>query len=259
MSAVTPNFSTDLSGQVAIVTGASAGLGVRFAKVLAACGAKVVIAARRPEKLEAVAEEIRAGGGQALAVPTDLTDADALVTLVETAQAHFGAPVQILVNNAGIPDAKYAAKMSVELIDSLLDLNVRAPFILSREVAKRLIEAGLPGRIVNLSSMGAYSYAGNAPATLYSTTQAAVTRMTEVLAVEWAKFNINVNAIAPGAFSSEMMDGMIARIGDISGKFPRQRLGDPSQMDSTLLFLVSPSSEFVTGALIKCDDGQSPR
>src|SRR5581483_3696071 len=158
------------------------------------------------------------------AFPTDLTDADSLVKLVEDATAALG-DITILVNNAGIPDAKYATKMSVELIDQVLDVNVRAPFILSREVAKRLIEKKIPGRIVNMSSMGAYNYAGGAPATLYSTTKAAVSRMTEVLAVEWVKYNINVNAIVPGAFSSEMMDGMIARIGDISQKFNRQRLG----------------------------------
>lgn len=254
----TPNFSIDLTGQTAIVTGASAGLGVRFAKVLAACGAKVALAARRADKLEAVAEEIRAAGGTAKAFPTDMTDADALARLVEDATAAFG-DVTILVNNAGIPDAKFATKMSVELIDQVLDVNVRAPFILCREVAKRLIEKEKTGRIVNISSMGAYNYGGNAPATLYSTTKAAVTRMTEVLAVEWAKYKINVNAIAPGAYSSEMMDGMIARIGDISHHFPRKRLGDPAQLDSTLLFLVSPSSEYVTGALVKVDDGQSPR
>jgi len=115
-----------------------------------------------------------------------------------------------------------------------------------------------PGRIVNISSMGAYSYAGGGAA-LYSITKAAVNRMTEALAVEWARFGINVNGIAPGAFSSEMMDGMISRIGDITQAFPRHRLGDPAQMDSTLLYLVSPASEFVTGTVIKIDDGQGGR
>jgi NAD(P)-dependent dehydrogenase (short-subunit alcohol dehydrogenase family) len=121
-----------------------------------------------------------------------------------------------------------------------------------------LIAAKAPGRIVNIASMAAYGYSGNGAA-LYSTTKGAVVRMTEALSVEWAKNNINVNAIAPGAFSSEMMDGMLERMGDIAKYFPRQRIGAPEQMDSTLLFLVSPASECVTGTVIKIDDGQSSK
>jgi NAD(P)-dependent dehydrogenase (short-subunit alcohol dehydrogenase family) len=121
-----------------------------------------------------------------------------------------------------------------------------------------LIERKLPGRMVNISSVAAYHYGGNGAA-LYSITKAGIVRMTEALAVEWARFNINVNGIAPGAFSSEMMDGMLERIGDMTKHFPRQRLGDPAQLDSTLLYLVAPSSECVTGTVIKVDDGQGPR
>ena len=127
---------------------------------------------------------------------------------------------RILVNNAGIPDAQRAHKMSVELVDAVLDTNVRGPWLLACEVARRLIAAERPGRIVNISSMGAFSYTGMGAA-LYSVTKAAVNRMTEALAVEWARYGINVNGIAPGAFSSEMMDGMISRIGDITKGFPR--------------------------------------
>jgi NAD(P)-dependent dehydrogenase (short-subunit alcohol dehydrogenase family) len=252
-----PNFSVDLSGQTAFVTGASSGLGVRFAKVLARCGAKVAITARRLDRLEALAEEIRAAGGVALPVQLDVTDADQLVEAVAKAEAALGT-VTILVNNAGIPDAQRAVKMSTELIDKVLDTNVRAPYILSCEVARRLIAAKLPGRIVNISSMAAFEYGGNGAA-LYSISKGAVVRMTEALAVEWASANINVNAIAPGAFASEMMDGMLKRIGDITQGFRRKRLGDPAQMDSTLLYLVSPSSEFVTGTCVRVDDGQSNR
>lgn len=252
-----PNFSVDLSGRVALVTGASAGLGVRFAKVLAACGAKVALAARRLDRLEAVAAEIAADGGQALAVEMDATDADSLLAGVQTAEDAFGT-VDILVNNAGIPDAQRAHKMPIELIDRVLDLNVRAPWILSCEVARRLIAAGLPGRIVNLSSVAHYRYDGGGAA-LYAVSKSAVARMTETLAIEWARYHINVNAIAPGNFHSEMMDGMISRVGDFTQTLPRKRIGDPAQLDSTLLYLVSPSSEFVTGATIRVDDGQTAR
>ena len=250
----TINFGTDLKG---LVTGASAGLGVRFAKVLAQCGAKVAITARRMEKLEALAKEIRVEGGEVLPLQLDVTQAGQLLDVVGKAEAALGT-VTILVNNAGIPDAQRAIKMSVDLIDRVIDTNLRAPYILSCEVARRLIAAKAPGRIVNIASSAAFEYGGNGAA-LYSTTKGAVVRMTQALSVEWAPFNINVNAIAPGAFSSEMMDGMLARVGDISQHFPRKRIGDPAQLDSTLLYLVSPSSDFVTGTCIRVDDGQGQK
>ena len=252
-----PNVSHDLAGRVALVTGASSGLGLRFAKVLAACGAKVAITGRRIERLEALAGEIAAAGGTAVPFALDVTDAAQLVDVVGKAEAALGT-VDILVNNAGIPDAQRAHKMPLELIDRVIDTNLRAPYVLSCEVARRLIDAGKPGRMVNIASVAAFHYSGGGAA-LYSITKMGVVRMTEALSVEWARFNINVNAIAPGAFSSEMMDGMLERVGDITQHFPRKRLGDPAQMDSTLLYLVGPSSEFVTGTCIKIDDGQGPR
>jgi len=257
MTYPTPNFSIDLTGQTALVTGASSGLGLRFAKTLAAAGAKVALAARRVEKLEQVCREIREAGGVAEPFALDVMDAERCIAVVGEVEAKLG-PVSILVNNAGIPDAQRAHKMSLDLIDRVLDTNLRGPIVLSCEVARRLIDQQLPGRMVNISSVGAFSYGGNGAA-LYSITKAAIIRMTEALAVEWARYNINVNAIAPGAFASEMMDGMLQRIGDITQSFPRKRLGDPAQLDSTLLFLVSPSSEFVTGTFVKADDGQGSR
>jgi NAD(P)-dependent dehydrogenase (short-subunit alcohol dehydrogenase family) len=250
-------FSTDLTGQAAFVTGTTSGLGRRFAQVLAAAGAAVAVTGRRTERLEELAGEIRADGGACAPIPLDVTDADAGIAAMERAEQELG-PLSILVNNAGIPDAQYAARMSMDLIDRVLDTNLRAPFVLSCELARRLIARGAPGRIVNISSMGAYSYAGGGAA-LYSITKAGIVRMTETLAVEWARFGINVNAIAPGAFASEMMDGMLERVGDITKAFPRKRLGQPNQLDSTLLYLVSPSSELVTGTVIKVDDGQGGR
>jgi len=239
------------------VTGASSGLGLRFAHVLAACGAKVALTGRRVDRLDAAVAEITAAGGTAAAFALDVTDADALVGVVAAVEAKFGI-VDILINNAGIPDAQRAHKMPLDLIDRVLDTNVRAPYILACEVAKRLIAAEKPGRIVNIASVAAFDYSGGGAA-LYSISKAAVIRMTEALAVEWARFNINVNAIAPGAFSTEMLDGMLARIGDISEHFPRKRIGQPAQMDSTLLYFLSPASEAVTGTYIKIDDGQGRR
>lgn len=252
-----PNFSTDLSGQTALVTGCTSGLGRRFAQVLARAGARVAITGRRVDRLEALAAEIRAAGGTCAPIALDMTDAAGIVAAVDRAEAELGV-VTILVNNAGIPDAQRAHKMSLELVDSVFDTNLRGPWIMSCEVARRLIERKQGGRMVNISSMGAFSYGGQGAA-LYSVTKAGINRMTEALAVEWARFGINVNAIAPGAFASEMMDGMLQRVGDITARFPRQRLGDPAQLDSTLLYLVAPASEFVTGTVIKVDDGQGAR
>ena len=252
-----PNISNDLTGEVALVTGASSGLGVRFAKLLASQGAKVALAARRVDRLEELADEIRDAGGYAIPVEMDATDANQLVAAVSKAEEALG-PVTILVNNAGIPDAQRAHKMDIELIDRVLDINVRAPFVLSCEVARRLIAAEKPGRIVNIASSAAYNYSGNGAA-LYSVSKAAVVRITETLAVEWSRNNINVNAIAPGAFESEMMDGMLERMGDIAQYFPRKRIGNPAQLDSTLLYLVSPASDAVTGTCVRVDDGQGGR
>jgi NAD(P)-dependent dehydrogenase (short-subunit alcohol dehydrogenase family) len=247
----------DLSGQVALVTGASSGLGRRFATTLAAHGAAVVAAARRVERLEELAKEIDTAGGRCHPVALDVTDADRLLTVLDDAEAAFG-PATILVNNAGIPDAQRATKMSVDFIDQVLDTNLRGPYVLACDFARRLIAAEQPGRIVNISSMGAFNYTGNGAA-LYSITKAAINRMTEALAVEWSQFHINVNSIAPGAFASEMMDGMLGRMGDITQYFPRRRLGQPEQMDSTLLYLCDQASECVTGTVIKIDDGQGAR
>jgi len=252
-----PNFSTDLQGEVAIVTGTTSGLGKRFAEVLAMSGAKVAVTGRREDRLKELADQINSQGGVAFPVKLDMTDSKSIVSAVDVVEKELGT-VTILVNNAGIPDAQRAHKMSLDLIDSVFDTNLRGPYIMSCEVARRLIDAKKGGKMVNISSVGAFNYSGNGAA-LYSITKAGIVRMTEALAVEWARFNINVNCIAPGAFSSEMMDGMLERMGDFTSSFPRKRLGQPRDMDSTLLYLVSPSSEMVTGTFIKIDDGQGPR
>jgi NAD(P)-dependent dehydrogenase (short-subunit alcohol dehydrogenase family) len=209
------------------------------------------------ERLEELEAEIKADGGECAAIRVDMTDSDSILAVVDKTEEALGTPT-ILINNAGIPDAQRAHKMSLELIDAVFDTNLRGPYILSCEVARRLIAADLPGRMVNISSVGAFHYAGNGAA-LYSITKSGIARMTECLAVEWARFNINVNCIAPGAFKSEMMDGMLERMGDFSGTFPRKRICDPAQMDSTLLYFVSPASECVTGTIVKIDDGQGSR
>ncbi len=253
-----PNCDHDLTGQVAIVTGATSGLGHRFARVLAAAGADVVATGRRVERLDALVDLIGEEGGEAVGVELDMTDTDSILACVDRAEDAFGT-VSILINNAGIPDAQRAHKMPIDLIDRVIDTNLRGPYVLSCEVARRLIERKMPGRMVNVSSVAAYHYDGHGAA-LYSITKAGIARMTEALAVEWSRFHINVNGIAPGAFRSEMLEGMMERMGgDFAPGMPRKRLGEPAQLDSTLLYLCSPSSECVTGTVIKVDDGQGPR
>ena len=251
------NFSMDLSGDVALVTGASSGLGERFARVLAACEAKVAIVARRGDRLNKLVQEIATEGGEAAAFQFDVSDVDEIPALIDSIEARLG-PVSILVNNAGITAGRRAVNMTSDLLDAVLDTNLSGPFMLACEVAKRLIAAERPGRIVNVSSIGAF-VCSKPGQSAYSVSKSGLVRMTEVLAVEWAPHFINVNAIAPGTFRSEIIDAYIAKIGDYREQLPRKRYCEPEQLDSTLLFLVSPSSEAVTGTIIKVDDGQTGR
>ncbi|MDP6978714.1 MAG: SDR family NAD(P)-dependent oxidoreductase [Myxococcota bacterium] len=253
----TPYNDWNLDGQVALVTGTTSGLGVRFATVLAKAGAKVALTGRRVERLADLEKQIQQDGGECASFRLDMTDMDNVTGVVGQVEETLGTPT-ILVNNAGIPDAQYAHKMDQGLIDTVFDTNLRGPYVLSCEVARRLIAKKLPGRMVNISSVGGFNYAGGGAA-LYSITKAGIARMSEVLAVEWARFNINVNCIAPGAFDSEMMDGMVSRIGEFYKQTPRGRLCNPAQLDSTLLYLCAPASECVTGTIIKVDDGQGGR
>lgn len=252
-----------LQDQVALVTGASGGIGRRFAVALAREGATVVATARRKDRLDEVAEEIAAAGGRCVPLALDLTVAEDVRATVEQISTEVGL-ITILVNNAAIPDARRAHKLPPEILDAVLDTNLRAPWLLATGVAARLIEAQRGGRVVNISSIAASHYAqDSAPAALYAVTKAALNRMTEVLAVEWARFGINVNGIEPGAVHTDMMDGMFARTGiaaeDFAARQTRGRMMDPAHLEGTLLYLVGPASEAVTGTIIIVDDGQTPR
>lgn len=261
METPAPETNQILVGQIAFVTGASSGLGRRFAETLAAAGAQVAVAARRADLLEDLVATITARGGKAVAIALDLTDPAAISPAVDKAEATFGGPVTILVNNAGISLARRALKQSLEEIDRLFAVNVRAPFLLAQRVAGRLIEAGRQGRIINLASIGAFNYDATIPCGMYVTTKAAVVRMTEALSVEWAPQGISVNAIAPGFFRSEMSAPSIEAKGEefFASRMPRKRIGEPHMLDTTLLYLASPASEGVTGTCIKVDDSQMPR
>lgn len=251
-------FSVDLTGRVAFVTGASSGLGARFARVLAGAGAAVALAGRRLVRLQSLAEEIRATGGIAEPIMLDVRNANALSSAVDLAEVRLGL-VDILVNNAGMAGKPTSTEPDLDDIDAVLATNIRAPYLLCMEVGRRLKAAGRPGNIVNIASIGALSYVAGPGAVLYCATKAAVIRMTETLSVEWARDQVNVNAIAPGLFRSEMSADYFERVGTRAiEKLPRGRVGEPHQLDSTLLYLVCSGSAAVTGACVRVTDGQNP-
>ncbi len=253
-----PPSDRRLEGQVAIVTGATSGLGRHFALLLAAQGSRVALVGRREDRLASVEAEIGGRGGECLGVALDLEEPAAVGQALEHIEQKLGY-VSILVNNAAYPGLGYATRVDLETVDRVFATNLRAPFLLASGVARRLIALGKPGRIVNVSSMSATYFAGNGNA-LYAISKAGLDRMTEVLAVEWAKFHINVNSIAPGSFETAMTEGAIAAgRGAFEQRFPRQRIGLPEKLDSTLMYLLDGASDFVTGAIIKVDDGQFPR
>ncbi len=253
-----PKF--DLSGRVALVTGASSGLGAGFAKALAAAGAKVVLAARRADKLAEQVEAIRAAGGEAVAVSMDVTDEASTKAAYDAAEAAFGT-VDTIVANAGVATEKVALGLSVEDVDFLLAANVRGVFLTATEGARRLEAGGSRdkenGRIVIIGSITAEKIF---PATsVYGATKAAVRHMGKALAREWARRGISVNVIQPGYFESEMTAELFASEAGAKfvASFPRQRLRPPSDLHTPLLMLCSDAARGITGSVITIDDGQT--
>ncbi len=253
-----PKF--DLTGRVALVTGASSGLGAGFARALAAAGAKVVLAARRADKLAEQVAAIEATGGQAIAVSMDVTDEASTIAAYDAAEAAFGT-VDTIVANAGVATEKMAMSLSVADVDFLLAANVRGVFLTANEGAKRLDKAGSRekqhGRIVLIGSITAEKVF---PATsVYGATKAAVRHLGKALARDWARRGISVNVIQPGYFESEMTAELFE--GDVGAamvkSFPRQRMRPPSDLHGPLLLLCSDAALGITGSVITVDDGQT--
>jgi NAD(P)-dependent dehydrogenase (short-subunit alcohol dehydrogenase family) len=250
----------DLTGRVALVTGASSGFGEHWSRLLAAAGAKVVLAARRTERLEIVAAEIRAGGREALAVALDVTDEAATVAAYAAAEAAFGT-VDTIVANAGVSDDKLALDLASDSFEQTVAINLTGVFKTVREGARRLIAADMAsrGRVIVVSSITAKkSYAAMAG---YAASKAGVLHMSRLLAKEWARKGICVNAILPGYVQTEMTDELFGegnKGGDFLLKsFPRRALTPIATMDAPLLFFASDLAAHVTGAELTVDDGQS--
>ena len=246
-----------LKGKRALVTGASSGLGARFAGVLAADGAEVLLAARRVDRLTSLVRSITAGGGSAITVELDVSNPEAIACAVDAAFKSGG--IDILVNNAGISIEKRVVDFTLEDYDCLLGTNLRGAFLTAQAVGRGMIVREQGGKIVNIASVLASSVLNGL--SLYSMSKSAVIQMTRSMALEWARFDVQVNAISPGYikteinavhFDSEAGQKQIA-------KLLRKRVGHPPDLDGALRLLVSPSSNFLTGTNITVDDGQTLR
>jgi NAD(P)-dependent dehydrogenase (short-subunit alcohol dehydrogenase family) len=246
-----------VDGRIALVTGASSGLGKRFAQVLAAEGAKVIVAARRKERLDDLVKEI---GANAFAVQCDVTDEAQVVAMFDAAQAKFGL-VDTVINNAGMTHANNAVTQDIAEFRKIMDLNVTSVWCVAREAARRLIHAGpeksAHGRIVNIVSMAGRIVIPNV--TAYNTSKAACAHLTRSLAREWARYGINVNALSPGYVATELTEEWLNGEGGAKtiGKSPRRRIMDETSLDEALLFLCSDAAKFVTGTDVLVDDAQS--
>jgi 3-oxoacyl-[acyl-carrier protein] reductase len=253
---IAANELFDLTGEVALVTGASSGLGWRFAEVLAAHGARVVLAARRVERLEALKARIAGRGGEATTVPLDVAERDQIARAFEAAEAAFGT-VSLLVNNAGVSGGKWALDMSEEDWRSVMTINLDAVWFASQEAARRLVAAGRPGTIINIASLLAFRVSRTLSA--YSVAKAGVVQLTAALAVELARHNIRVNAMAPGYIVTEINQEFFASPkGEAMVRtIPQRRIGSPADLDGTLLLLASSrAGGFMTGSTVVVDGGQ---
>ncbi|MBX3492259.1 MAG: glucose 1-dehydrogenase [Parvibaculum sp.] len=245
-----------LSGKVALVTGATSGLGRRFALVLAKAGAKVAITGRRVERLTVLQSEIEAMGGTAAAITLDVTDPASIAACMTEAEGTLG-PVDILVNNAGMNVQALPAEVTPEGFDTMFDTNVRGAFFMAQAAGRSMMARGTGGRIVNIASIGAHSVLPGL--TIYCMTKAAVGMMTRSLAKEWARHQINVNAMCPGFIETELNSDWFGTEGGQKQIkiWPRRRLGVEEDLDGTLLLLASDHGRFITGSLFTVDDGQS--
>jgi NAD(P)-dependent dehydrogenase (short-subunit alcohol dehydrogenase family) len=248
----------DLTGKVALVTGATRGLGRAMAEGLARAGAAVAVNSRKPEACAAAAKEIaEETGRETMAAPCHVSDWDALPALVDAVYARFGR-IDVLVNNAGInPTPKPVAEMTQEYWDKLQGVNVKGPLRLSQLVAPRMAQQG-GGSIVQVITVGAYL--GGPGMSAYTAGKAALRNLTKVMAAEWAPLGVRVNAIAPGSFMTDMMRGAAELPGFLDGAANlsyQRRIADPDEIVGATVFLASRASSFVTGTVLMVTGGTS--
>ena len=254
-------MKTDLTEKIALVTGASSGLGAQFARVLAANGALVVLAARRVERLKELRAEIESQGGAADVVPLDVGDLESIEAAVAKIEAENG-PIDILVNNAGVSTVGRLTDVTPLDYDFMFDTNVKGAFFMAQAVARRMInrakrQQDFRGRIVNIASVAAFKVVSQIG--VCCMTKAALVHMTRAQANEWGRYGINVNAICPGYIRTEINEShWDTEAGQkLVQMLPRRRVGEASDLDSALLMLVADESQFINGAVIAADDGLS--
>ncbi len=249
-----------LEGQVAIITGASGGLGAHFARLLAAEGAAVALTARRLDKVEALAGELAGQGHRAMALRLDVADAAAIGPAMDEVETALG-PISILVNNAGVGGEGMALDLTIEDFDNTFDVNVRGTYFAAQQAAKRMFKSGVAergdGRIINLASIASQTVLPGLSA--YCGSKAAVAMLTRSMAREWTRQGIAVNALAPGYIETGINDFWWPTEGgqkQLKG-FPRRRLMEESDLDAAFMMLAGPAAKAIAGSLIVIDDGQS--
>jgi NAD(P)-dependent dehydrogenase (short-subunit alcohol dehydrogenase family) len=245
-----------LENRVAIVTGASSGLGVTFARGLAAAGARVVLAARRVDRLEGVVGELAAEGHEAFAVGCDVSKEDDVDAMVGAVIERFGG-IDVLVNNAGVSYGTPAEEESLEDFERLMAINVTGSFLCAQRCGRVMLEAG-SGSIVNVASIMGFVGIGQIPQLAYNTSKGAIVNFTRELAAQWARRGVRVNAVAPGFFPSEMTDGMFddeKTLRFLRRKTPMGRPGKPDELLGALLLLASDAGSYMTGQTLIVDGG----
>lgn len=246
----------DLTGKVAVITGASSGLGVQFAKALAKQGANIAVVARRVEKLESVKKEVEALGVKCLAVKCDVAKTDDIKAAVINIKDYFGT-IDILVNNAGIGLFGPAETQTDELWETMMSVNLNGVYYFAREVGKIMIEKSY-GKIINVGSIHSTVAMTGLPISAYCTTKGGVEMLTKALANEWAKYNITVNAIGPAYFPSELTNDMITDKDFqqvIKTYCPMGRAGRDGELDGAIIYFASDASSYTTGQLLTIDGG----
>jgi NAD(P)-dependent dehydrogenase (short-subunit alcohol dehydrogenase family) len=242
----------DLTGKTALVTGASSGLGTHFARCLGRAGASVVLAARRGDRLKSLEAELAKQSVRATAIDLDVTSSYSVETALEAAGA-----IDILVNNAGISIVKPALEMPEQDWDAVVDTNLRGAWLMAQGVAKRWVAAKRPGVIVNIGSiLGLRTIGQVAP---YNASKAGLIHLTRVLAMEWARYDIRVNAICPGYIETEMNSDFWKTPGGqrLIERIPQRRIGQPEHLDGALLLLASDAGQFMTGSVVTVDGGHT--
>ena len=247
-----PRF--DLTGKVALITGASSGFGRHFARVLADAGAKVGLAARRREALEETADEVRANGGDAFVALMDVSEVSSIAPALGSVEEALG-PIDVLVNNSGTSSVRPLLEQTEKDWDAVVDVNLKGAFFVATEVARSMRAHGRGGAIINIESILSFRQTGQiAP---YAASKAGLTQLTRIMSLELARYGIRVNGIAPGYFATDINRGhfetdagaaMVRRI-------PQRRLGRFEDLDGPLLLLASDASRYMTGATIVVDGG----